>query len=132
VQPHQVQRAGAQMQIVDVLRDDPPSIVRAGPAREHVVRWVGRTGCHLLAPPGVPLPDRERIAREGLGRRQVCRAEVIPETASTPERGNAARCGDAGAGQDRDGVRGTQPRREFVEGIQQGTREGRCGAAPVR
>src|SRR5262245_45085475 len=64
VQPYDTGRTGAQMEIVDVLRQDRAALEGMRPARDDVVGGIGPAGRNLLPPPRIPFPDEVRIARE--------------------------------------------------------------------
>lgn len=96
-------RAGALVEIVDVLGDDQQVARPCGiQPRE---RAVGGVRLHLLQPRPprvVESVDQGRVAPERLRRRHVLDAVSFPEPVGAAEGGEAALGRDAGAGQDHD------------------------------
>jgi hypothetical protein len=98
-------RARARMQVVDILGDEQE---RAGPvALEARQREMGgirrdRRVAQLRATRVVERVDAPRIAREGLGCRDVLQPDLRPDPAQVTERRKAGFAADARAGEDDD------------------------------
>src|SRR5262245_9852756 len=90
VDPCERSRAGADVQIVNVLREH----LAAGPERpfrDDVMGPVWPTGEKHLTSPRVPFPHQKRIARKRLRRREILGAMMAPQSGRSPERRDAAR-----------------------------------------
>jgi hypothetical protein len=104
VDPHEGTRAGANVQVVDVLREHlTPWPER--PCSDDVMRRVRPTGHNQFTSPRVPLPHQERIVRKRLRRREILRAMIAPQSSWSPERRHTARRRNSRAGEDRESLR---------------------------
>ena len=88
------------MESVDVLGDEQELIEAPAPGRQNIVRAIGETPGHLLSPPGVPLPDKVRIASKGGRRGEFLWSPLAPEAVRATKSWDSAWCGDPGPGED--------------------------------
>ena len=115
VKPENLAVASQVVESVDVLRDEREPWLLDFQFHQRAVSGVRRGFGDDLAAPVVPLPYQARIARERLGCRQFFRLVVLPQAACAAEGRDAALGGDAGARQDRHGVRLCDPCSYFFD-----------------
>ena len=98
----------ALVESIDVLGDEQELVESPAPSRQDVMRPIRETGGHPFSSPGVPLPDKPGIAREGVRCRELLGPVATPQPVGSSKGGDPARCGDAGSGEDRDPGAGSE------------------------
>ena len=90
MQADQFACASADVQVVDVLRDDTEPLALR-PLREYVVRRVRTARGYPRPPPRIPFPDQRGITGERDGRRKILGSVPAPQSVRTAKRRHAAR-----------------------------------------
>jgi len=101
----EARRAGALVEVVDVLRAEEEAVAEVGfELSEGVMRGIRHGGLSRGASGGVELPDKRGIAVKRFGSADVFDAVAGPESVGGTEGGQTALRADAGAREDEDAI----------------------------
>ena len=140
VKPDQMAGAGANVQVIDVLRDHCAALIPLRPFGNDAMRRVWLTTGNRLPPPLVPLPDERRVAAKSIRRRELLGPDMSPETPRPAKGRHSARGGYAGPRENGEPLGCAHAIRESLRYQDSGVRagqgaqepEGEEGARPCR